>query len=647
MHTQGHATRTSTEKLLSGDYIKNEKRVIFIADLGYGKTTFTQHVVHRWLQNDDDVVLIFLRLKDVSDHMSLDNIVMQMLPEDCDLTKLDFERILAKSKCLVLLDGLDELSMSTKDEIVTGDKFTAKEKYQFFGTDDEGESLTIGKLISTSSNINYPHLRVWVTSRDVDDMKSPFTPPYVKVKFLGFSDHQLRKYIHKTCRYYSQLSGHTSSDFLKGETMVEVHDETKVSFRGTKIKDKEESSGERYTDVISRYQSIDKKVENYLSSNDIISDFQTTPLLLMMIIHIVTANITNTISSLRDINITKLSTLIRAIITCLESRYTQKRNDPSLQAKMPELEAMLGQTAIDNGEKLKSFQLEDWKTLIGSENVETALSIGLLRYSKQVGDSDKNLQQLAYTSYTGVTFYHPLIQEYLVGQHFPADKNGLKVLKELIEKNLDNETSRTLQFMCGADHSHTDYIFEHLLETRKWNNFIDCIHETANEDKMKRALLKLKQSAKKLGKNPSIQVNYLNRNYHKDAVTSFCRFCRQHKIEIKSLTFQEDCPISVLVGLKLPILERVELCLMDISREKDFTSVLEWFSKQEITKVFQFVKCQLPEKLSDQAKDACRKYEVSSAKVFRRDKRSQKAISVQTFSFEKGKWRREYFPKKQ
>ncbi|PIK60329.1 hypothetical protein BSL78_02760 [Apostichopus japonicus] len=195
-------------------------RVIIIADLGYGKTTYTQHLVSNWVSKMtppqfgkrdqiSEPILIYIHLKEVDPSMILSELVQKMMPVGIDLMVADIVEIFQHFELQVLLDGLDELSMSTisantSPENPTNDKEERVNLLQEGGENDD--NLTVANLLENKINsFKFKNIKVWVTSRESDDMDASFALPYSKVRLNGFSNTQLNEYIQKTCKYYLNL----------------------------------------------------------------------------------------------------------------------------------------------------------------------------------------------------------------------------------------------------------------------------------------------------------------------------------------------------------------------------------------------------------------------------------------------------------
>ncbi|KAJ8035058.1 hypothetical protein HOLleu_22148 [Holothuria leucospilota] len=613
-------TITCSEDLFASNSFKNVSRVIFIGDLGYGKTTMTQQVVQQWIKEDSrNFILIYIQLKEVDVDTSITSVVKDMMPSSMNASEDAIEKVLKENEVLVLLDGLDELSMSVakdvceRDEIDDGSSMV-KSNNGTTNSEFARNSVIIGDLLKENVRSLNSQMRVWVTSKEVDDMKSSFPPPYVKIKMTGLSSEQVYAYIRKTCQYYCHSVKESNPESTKA--MIE---------------------------------NVVKKVRENIVKDDIMQEFVNTPLLLVLIIHILTATFTGTVTYFKDLKLTKLTTLIRTVITCLESRYIEKMQDSSLDSKIEEIERKLGEIAWKKKLEIENFDRKGWNKLLGTEYVNTGLSIGLLRLSKQISNSYLQTKQLPFSS-PDVEFYHQFFLECLAGQYFSTEEKAMKDLEKFVNENKDDKTLIFLQFMSGSGHPAVNQVSRMFLNDSKTrNNFIDFIYETEDQEKVKSYLKGLSRKAEELGNNLVVDFKYLDRGYHQNAVSAFCESLNRFNIRTKAFTFtfRQDCPLKYLTKLNLPQLKRLELVAVHIT-EYDFVSILEWLSRQKLPKTFQFTKCTFEENLSEDSKQKIKtSLEGKKLKIYRKESTSQKGITVDHFIVEKGEWNLKFFPKGQ
>ncbi|PIK53199.1 hypothetical protein BSL78_09909, partial [Apostichopus japonicus] len=644
-----------------------QNRVFIIADLGYGKTTYTQHLVSDWVSKmkppkvgkkdkTGEPILIYVHLKEVDPSMILSERVQKIMPVGIDLMEADIVKIFQNFEFLVLLDGLDELSMSkisanTSAESPSNDKEERVNLLQEEGKNDD--NLTVGNLLDNKINtVKFKKIKVWVTSREVDDMKSSFALPYSKVNLNGFSSLQVNEYIHKTCKYYLKSQAipqltlipesrmkdskldttqQAKSDANNQETIDikltntdsrpvtdgkcnnaesvkyenpmnrkknakkinEVNEENKQTLQEKeqgiteqthiadveKLQNEERKNEDIFTedgkyepneiniiaeevsddvtkklipdahheinyedseqkdntvsrndgqnlDAYDTLEIISKKVTECMELNEIFQNFSETPLLLIMIVHIITCRMLDPTGKYKEVNVNKMTTIIRLVITCLESRYVQKVNNQSIQEDIKSLEARLGKIAFENRMSLSLGKREDWNDKLGDKDTQLALAVGLLKYSKRVGRGGSQIEELAFSSYAGIMFYHEFFQEFLAAQYVPESDKEWEWIDELIKKSTGDAPVRLLQFMFGMNHSRLEKAVKYLmLEQKMWNNLIDCIYEMSNFEKKQAIINGMYDTASKVGGYMNINIQHLDRKHHRVALTDFCNAC--------------------------------------------------------------------------------------------------------------------------
>ena len=114
------------ENVISGwDAVNSEKKVLILGKAGAGKTTFLKHIVlkhlHSLAERPHLPIFVTLREYENSDKIDLfDFIVEQFSIYGFPEAELFIERLLmSKSHCVLLFDGLDEVSQSHQLEIVS------------------------------------------------------------------------------------------------------------------------------------------------------------------------------------------------------------------------------------------------------------------------------------------------------------------------------------------------------------------------------------------------------------------------------------------------------------------------------------------------------------------------------------------------
>lgn len=103
------------------EVINEIRKVIVLGKPGAGKTTFLKYILLRALDGylEDKKVPIFISLKDWSDsQISLFDFIVKQF-SICNLPEADplIDEMLLKGKCLLLLDGFDEVSGSLDSAI--------------------------------------------------------------------------------------------------------------------------------------------------------------------------------------------------------------------------------------------------------------------------------------------------------------------------------------------------------------------------------------------------------------------------------------------------------------------------------------------------------------------------------------------------
>ncbi|XP_071841892.1 uncharacterized protein [Apostichopus japonicus] len=290
---------------------------------------------------------------------------------------------------------------------------------------------------------------------------------------------------------------------------------------------------------------------------------------------------------------------------------------------------------------------EYWNDKLGKKDTQIALAIELLKYSKKVGIGGSHLEELTFSSYTGIMFYHEFFQEFLAAQYVPGRDKEWAWIDKFIKKSTDDATVRLLQFMFGMDHARLDKAVKYILNEQKmWNNLIDCIYEMSNLEE-KQAIINgmYEEAGKRVGSYMNINIQHLDRKHHRVALTDFCDTCNASNVKLRRMTLREECAIDFIKDVTLPSLKFLIFQEMNIN-EDHFVSIISSLTNRNCPGILQFVKCSVPEELSAEAKQT-----VESAlkgldmKIYNCKKTSPATMSVPKFKPETGKWGIALFPK--
>lgn len=216
----------------------------------------------------------------------------------------------------------------------------------------------------------YTRLHVWVSTREADCKKLPNPKNKVELKMIGFSPEQFNMYIHMCCHYYFNLKN-------KKNTTDQIG----------------------VTDECNEYCS---RVEHFFNEKKITKNFKETPLLINLMLHILAANYTSAVCHLKNKQISDMTTLMRIVIDSMEARYMHK-NPSSERKKFHKLEEKLGKFAEQRNGQLTDIKLSVWVNDIGKANVNTALEIGLLKFSRATSSAEED---------PVIEFYHEQIGNY-------------------------------------------------------------------------------------------------------------------------------------------------------------------------------------------------------------------------------------------
>ena len=167
-------------KSREGDVVK---RLIFCGKGGVGKSTFFDKIAYDWSVRSSHVLnkykLVFV-LKMCALHQSsnlIEAIFDQLLAQDTDITKYDLESFIVQYSdvVLILLDGFDELTMTTLTETLFGSILRALNRKKY-------RECCIGVTTRPS------HLERLIG-------KSLVQSPFILLKVLGFKTSEVKEYV--------------------------------------------------------------------------------------------------------------------------------------------------------------------------------------------------------------------------------------------------------------------------------------------------------------------------------------------------------------------------------------------------------------------------------------------------------------------
>ncbi|PIK60326.1 hypothetical protein BSL78_02757 [Apostichopus japonicus] len=230
---------------------------------------------------------------------------------------------------------------------------------------------------------------------------------------------------------------------------------------------------------------------------------------------------------------------------------------------------------------------EYWNNKLGEQDTQLALAVGLLKYSKKVGSGGSQLEELAFSSYAGIMFYHEFFQDFLAAQYVPERDTEWKWIDAFIKKSTDDATVRLLQFMFGMNHARLDKAVKSLLNEQKmWNNLIICIYEISNLEKRQAIINRMKDEAGRLGVNMNINIEYLDRKHHRVAFTDFCDACNASDVKLRRMKLREECAIDFIKDVTLPSLKFLIFLEMNVN-EDQFVSIITSLTDRKCPEILQ------------------------------------------------------------
>lgn len=629
-HNDGDKTSTPSDKLLAAEFYTTGKRALILGNPGHGKTSFFKSLVHQWIgQKEENFILLFIPLKGLTNEMKLSAIVKNsFLKTENDITVEDIEDIVANCKCVVLLDGLNEMSFESNEGT------SIDEDSQLLGTktptDKRSEKqFTIADCLSGEINTYCSDVCVWVTSQK--DHENMFPYYNTLIRLYSFSKSQVKEYIKKCCSVCNSVKETNDCD-SPNEKNIEIDDDendddtlVKITLKAANTTTSKSKHDEKETIELESQNESNKEINRHvyeiLEKRDIIDDFIKAPHLLLLMIQILTVKFTSKTNrqdqqgDLHDIN---TATLTGCLVTCMEKMYINGSEKGLCSSESTvlknKLEELAIQTAFNDSFSIESFQSD------AHEYISIALAIGYLQIQEPCTTTT--------SSTTKIGFCHPYIHDYFTICNIIQNPLNLERVIEMLKRN---KMSRRLTFckLCSfLEKPVLEQLCDLLIKSKMLNHVIYCLFENFDNEDAERIVARVSDH--------QINLPHQEGNYHQEAVKAFCKRCVELKKTVQSIVFTGDWPFSFFETVNLPGLKRLEFYKMAFT-ENNFVSCLLQVKEGNMTNTLRFIECVLPDDLSEQSKTAVKKLKGSKLKVSHILELT-KDIKPSSFDYNTGTW---------
>lgn len=618
--TDGNTSFTSSDKLYTLEHIKNKNIVLIQGDKGSGKTMFLKYFVQRWTEDKEKkFLLFFISLKGITgDHSLVDTIKSTLFQENDDVTVVNIENCLKKFKCVLLLDGLNEMCFTVGE---------GSDDQEAFRTE---RGLTIGTLLEGETGKLRMNIQIWITTRkEGSNVNALQQSGAVRIEIMPFCKTEAKEYTMKVCLHYNKIdntgrnrllsSNNAANDtvYNKGEKA-----EKKIGIQSEKgEKESLDVNGEEdpcQTTNDYPHNSHYFYVCNFLKKYCIFKDFGETPDILILIIHILVAKSTSTFTFLNKIKIKNLADIIDTVIMCLEALYAENSNKSYVLGEWNALRKELEKAAFQltfNKDTVSGSDLQ-----LSSKMRKEAISIGILL-------QPKSAESKTYNCGENIAFRHRRFQEYFALESMVMNGDNFKALILELKRVGRDDIIPILKFVSCLEKSSFEELCEFLVASKFYNSFINCLHERNDQEGTKRILKRLCERGK-------ISIEHLKRKDHRDAVMHFAESCKEMNIKLGLLSFREDCSVTYLTSLKLPKLNALELVGKTLS-PYDFEKLLLHFKENEVTYELRLVECKVPEEMS---RETSKLEQFWNTKLNVTRKGDIREVLTDFFNFKTGKW---------
>lgn len=658
-YNDDHQINISAVQLLTDTEIKNQERILILGDRGCGKTAFAKRMVQQWVRGKEEkfTIIIFISLKGVKIDMKLVDIVMDKISKEKRIKYQDVENALKEQECLILLDGLQDISFERFGQ----DYFPQSDSLNDSPTSagDSAEALTIQRLLQDKEYKHYKSISVWVTALDTDELE--YVNPHwsCTIKLNGFSEDQLKVYIRKVCTCFSYSNDNETYQTVKSsvnnqEVMVRTSDRrvtgdkklimekekgrevvaaTELRFEVLPLLGKEAQSqteitstqAEKENNKITGEKCCDLVYE-FLRNNNIFSRFGKNPYLVFLMINIKSAKLTSQIPQLRNVTINSIATLIHCVTICMETKVGFES-----QEQLDKFNALIGKVAFHNVFEGKPFKFESTSfTKDVSESIQTALGIGLVKKVK-LRDSVAGMRKydITFPPDCGATFCHNSIRDYFAAYNISKNPNSLKTLTEKLRTHdpAGELQHGVLRFSWLFQRSLFEELCKALQDFKLYNCIIDCLHDRVNHEEVISVVRQVSRD--------HIVISHTNEHHHNEAVKTFFQACST--THLKSISFAGVWSLSYLEALEMPELENLELRKMSLN-ESGLISCLKWVLKKKFTRSLRFTDCKIPFILSSETEDQIKSLHGLHLQVRRKNVIGKNEVKEEKLNFETGKW---------
>lgn len=624
--SNGDKSSSFTDRLLTCKTTKDEKLVIVTGGPRHWETLFVEHFVHQWIHEEiSDSILLPIGMKDVKINRTLIDVIKADTEDPSTSIEL-LTKILNNKKCILLLYGItnaifDDIASDEDDfkrtETIEGKSFLA---------------LTFSELFKELRERRRPHVHVWISTRNTNNLQGVFSEPFAKAYISHVNVKQLVAFIQRVYEQCTCLPEQAPCEKSPNNTEV-IADETINEYERGKDDNstskhliEEKNDNQESTRLLSTGKVVDIKdsfkqeekihcITNYFEQSQFCGEFKDTPMLLSIMVHAV---IKKYCSQPTDFD--EVKTLTTEGIVCTVINYFKEVHKLENHITSPSMfHTTLGKLAIYLIDKQRDVvKMESDIVRNCGEDFNFAMEKGILQYSNKLSETHV-LECCTEPAPRYVEFSHRYLKHYFAAYYFIQSKCYYTEAVANYEKSRNFPVFR---FIIHLEEMNIKDVLHHFWKFNKDDDVIACLYKWDNHESVKKVITELQ------GKE--LKVNSLVKN--RDAFKSFFEKCVKMKIDMKSLFVGGNLPLSFMT-FEMPYLE--ELTFYDIEiKEEVLLRILKWLSKKNIT--LRFIKCGLPDTLSNNFKTEIKTVNDIGVKTIRQDDDSRSTIF--TLNYSTAKW---------